>query len=87
MTIKNTGNTPAFTGKHRDFTLESNMPDPERTNLIVSGTGAPENPEKEARAAQAGSLRGGEAVVEQRKILIHPEHRAAVEQYFRKTKQ
>ena len=82
-----TGNTPAFTGKHRDFTLESNMPDPERTNLIVSGTGALENPEKEARAAQAGALRGGEAVVEQRKILIHPEHRAAVEQYFRKAKQ
>ncbi len=85
--LNHTGNTPAFTGKHRDFTLESNMPDPERTNLIVSGTGAPENPEKEARAAQAGSLRGGEAVVEQRKIRIHPEHRATVEAYFRKTKQ
>lgn len=78
----------AFTGQTRDDGGERRSVridgggESDRSTLLVSFA-APPGENEEIRAAAPGHLQGGDTVVEQRRSAIRPEHRAAVEQYFK----
>lgn len=77
-----TGVTPDFTGKEKDIAVAGEN-DPAQSMVVQRFAAAPNVDEKERRAAAAGSLRGGEAEIEQRDARVYPEHRSAVERYFK----
>lgn len=77
-----TGNTEEFNGKKKDVKLEA-LPNPAQSTVLTHFAGKP-SPDNEKEAAVAGNLESGSITLEQRRIQIYPEHRAAVEQYFRK---
>lgn len=76
------GNTPEFSGKKMDLAV-AGVNDPAQSMVVQRFAGAPDVDGSERRAAAAGHLRGGDAEVEQRDARIYPEHRAAVERYFK----
>lgn len=76
------GETGEFSGKEKDLTVMGTN-DPAQSMVVQRFAGAPNVDESERRAAAAGHLRGGDAEIEQRDARIYPEHRSAVERYFK----
>jgi|GEM_PF-5680620 hypothetical protein len=76
-----TGQTQDDGGERRPVRLD-HTGEADQSVLLVSFT-APPGENEEVRPAVAGNLQGGDAIVEQRQSTIRPEHRAAVEQYFK----
>ncbi len=68
-------------GARRNLQVASD-PDLSQSTVLAKFGGAP-GKDEDAQAAQAGRLQGGDAAVEQRQTSIRPEHRAAVEKYFK----
>ncbi len=80
------GNTQDDGGKRRSMQAEGGT-DAEQSVVLATFAGPPD-PNEEKRTAAAGRLKGGDTVLERRRTRILPEHRAAVEQYFKtKSKQ
>ena len=77
-----TGSTPDHQGRPVDLALAGET-DPAQSMVVQRFAAAPQADEAELRAAAAGSLRGGGAAVDRREMRVYPEHRSAVERYFK----
>ena len=77
-----TGSTPDHQGRPVDLALAGET-DPAQSMVVQRCAAAPQADEAEQRAAAAGSLRGGGAAVDRREMRVYPEHRSAVERYFK----
>ena len=77
-----TGSTPDHQGRPVDLALAGET-DPAQSMVVQRFAAAPQADEAEQRAAAAGSLRGGGAAVDRREMRVYPEHRSAVERYFK----